>query len=174
MSLARARGAQRLLRRPATRKYSSETPPHGSESHGHDAAPTTESFGRGFYITIAAVPLSILAYQLTSGEDSAFSNLLRRYADYRQTWEERNTLHTKMIEQAAFDRNLFQSGKANPHVPLRFQEIFNTGSPWNVPAGHGAANLDKLVAHYEKENREAEERQLKRAAANTQASRRNS
>lgn len=29
--------------------------------------------------------------------------------------------------------------------------IFNTGSPWNVPAGHGSTNLDNLIAKYEKE-----------------------
>lgn len=29
--------------------------------------------------------------------------------------------------------------------------IFNTGSPYNVPAGH-TANLDELIAHYKKIN----------------------
>lgn len=29
--------------------------------------------------------------------------------------------------------------------------IFNTGSPYNVPAGH-SANLDELIAHYERQN----------------------
>ena len=36
------------------------------------------------------------------------------------------------------------------------------GSPFNVPAGQGGINLDKVVAHYEKINADAEE---KRAAA---------
>lgn len=31
--------------------------------------------------------------------------------------------------------------------------VFNTGSPYNVPAGHGA-NLDGLIAHYKKKNAE--------------------
>lgn len=39
--------------------------------------------------------------------------------------------------------------------------IFNTGSPWNVPAGQGGANLDKLIAHYEKKNYDEEERKLR-------------
>jgi hypothetical protein len=43
--------------------------------------------------------------------------------------------------------------------------IFNTGSPYNVPAGQGGANLDKLVAHYKKEDTDAEERRAKKAAA---------
>lgn len=29
--------------------------------------------------------------------------------------------------------------------------IVNTGSPWNVPAGHGSANIDGLIAKYQKE-----------------------
>ncbi len=36
------------------------------------------------------------------------------------------------------------------------------GSPYNVPAGQGGINLDKVVAHYQKINFDAEE---KRAAA---------
>lgn len=32
--------------------------------------------------------------------------------------------------------------------------IFNTGSPFNVPAGH-TVNLDKVIAHYHKENENA-------------------
>jgi hypothetical protein len=31
--------------------------------------------------------------------------------------------------------------------------VFNTGSPYNVPAGH-TANLSAVIAHYEAKNRE--------------------
>ena len=37
--------------------------------------------------------------------------------------------------------------------------IFNTGSPYNIPAGH-SADLRALKAHYEKKNVEAEERRM--------------
>ena len=36
----------------------------------------------------------------------------------------------------------------------------NQGSPWNVHAGHGSANIDKVIAKYEKENFEEHERKL--------------
>jgi len=36
--------------------------------------------------------------------------------------------------------------------------IFNTGSPYNVVAGQGTRGMDALVAHYEKENRNEDER----------------
>jgi len=84
-----------------------------------------------------------------------------------------------MLEQAAFDRHLFQSTAGSKHVNLRFPEygffigilkfgqgdyadsgtrIFNTGSPFNVVAGQGPRNIDQLVAHYEKLNADEEEK----------------
>lgn len=47
---------------------------------------------------------------------------------------------------------------------LTGNRVFNTGSPWNVPAGHGARNMDQLVAHYEKKNADAEDAKLKTLA----------
>ena len=39
--------------------------------------------------------------------------------------------------------------------------IFNTGSPYNIPAGH-STDLGALRAHYEKKNVEAEEERIVR------------
>ena len=39
--------------------------------------------------------------------------------------------------------------------------IFNTGSPYNIPAGH-SADLGALKAHYEKKNVEAEDKRMVR------------
>ena len=44
---------------------------------------------------------------------------------------------------------------------LRNHRIFNTGSPYNVPAGQGGANLDALIAHYKKKNAEHDAAKLK-------------
>lgn len=41
--------------------------------------------------------------------------------------------------------------------------VFNTGSPYNVAAGQGPRNMDVLVQHYQKKNREAEQRQIEDA-----------
>lgn len=38
---------------------------------------------------------------------------------------------------------------------------FNTGSPYNVPAGH-SANLDVLIAHYQQRNRDTEEKKIRK------------
>jgi len=39
------------------------------------------------------------------------------------------------------------------------------GSPHNVPAGQGGINLEKVVAHYQKLNSEAEEKKAAALAA---------
>ena len=42
--------------------------------------------------------------------------------------------------------------------------IFNTGSPYNVPAG-STVNLDELKAHYQQKNLEAEKKRMARLVA---------
>ena len=37
---------------------------------------------------------------------------------------------------------------------------FNTGSPWNVPAGHGRVNIDQVIEKYERESYEEQEKKL--------------
>ena len=43
---------------------------------------------------------------------------------------------------------------------------FNFGSPWNVPAGHGSANVDHVIAKYEKEAFEDNERKMQQVREN--------
>jgi hypothetical protein len=123
----------------------------------------------GFYIILGVIPASIAIYTLSrpdrDGNFTGITTLMKKYSDMQEHWTERNTLHTKALEDAAFQRNLFQSEKGTMHVDLRFPEIFNTGSPYNVPAGHRARNLEELVAHYEKKNADEDERRLKASAA---------
>ncbi|KAI9657643.1 MAG: hypothetical protein M1821_002819 [Bathelium mastoideum] len=85
---------------------------------------------------------------------------MEQYNEWQQLWVDRNDRHTKMMEQAAFDRNLYFNSKPTKHVELKYPEQVNQGSPWNVPAGHGSANMDTLIAHYQKKNFEENERKL--------------
>lgn len=48
--------------------------------------------------------------------------MITYYSNLQQKWLQRNTTHTVMIEQAAFDRNLFQSTPASEHIDLKFPE----------------------------------------------------
>ncbi|KAL8990601.1 MAG: hypothetical protein Q9177_000773 [Variospora cf. flavescens] len=134
---------------------------HEPTHHGHHPEPVNESLGRGFYFVVAALPLSFAIYKFSrssdgSGAQSAqpwFTRMLRAYDTWSNRWAVRNSLHTKAIEQAAHDRNLFHNTEPSPLIELKFPEIFNTGSPHNIPAGHGA-DLNALIAHYHQKNRE--------------------
>ncbi|MCJ1426963.1 hypothetical protein MMC29_004866 [Sticta canariensis] len=145
----------------------------GATHHSPHPEPANEYLGRGFYITIIALPLSLAFYKFSVSSDNgtadsvkpALTRLISYYSDWDERWAQRNALYTSMCEQAARDRNLFQSTPATQHIDLRFPEIFNTGSPFNVPAGH-SANLDELIAHYKRQNALVDEaREAKRRAA---------
>ena len=44
--------------------------------------------------------------------------------------------------------------------------MFNTGSPWNVPAGNGNINIDKVIAKYEKESFDEQKKRLQQLQEN--------
>jgi hypothetical protein len=50
------------------------------------------------------------------------SKIIDSYSYYTNKWAARNALHTAMVEQAAFDRNLFYNSKTSTHVDLKFPE----------------------------------------------------
>lgn len=144
------------------------------------------SLQRSFYILIFGIlPGSVLLYNFSRNPYNPITALLAKYSDYKDTWEQRNTLHTRMVEQAGHDRNLFLNTPDRGYQDLTFPEygssvtcvcsinsgnnrlmkwlrVFNVGSQIAVPAGHGSANLDKLIAHYkEKAFTEEEEKMQK-------------
>ncbi|KAH8674580.1 hypothetical protein BGZ60DRAFT_404332 [Tricladium varicosporioides] len=144
---------------------------HGSTEHAgheHHAPPQAESLGAGFFVCLAAVPLSIGVYTISrpdvDGKAASFSRFIDGYSYYQDKWAASNNLHTAAIEQAAYYKNLDRSATGTKHVDLRFPEIFNTGSPYNVVAGQGARGLDEMVAHYQKLNADEVERKAKIAA----------
>ncbi|KAL6720735.1 hypothetical protein ACLMJK_002660 [Lecanora helva] len=144
---------------------------HGRTHHNHHPEPVNENLGRGFYISLAALALSFALYKFSrsSSSDPASAGdpntqpLLTRAMQYYNYFQDRyakiNATHTAALERAGEDRNLFQSAPWTHHVELKFPEIFNTGSPYNVPAGH-AADLTELKAHYERRNKEMEAKQM--------------
>jgi hypothetical protein len=79
---------------------------------------------RGFYVALALVPLSMVAYTFASSSDTP---VLTRIIDaYRSREEEvvrRNTLHQIACEQAALDRHLFHGEQGGMiGVDIRFPE----------------------------------------------------
>ncbi|KAL8397646.1 hypothetical protein RB594_004382 [Gaeumannomyces avenae] len=158
-SLARQ---SRALSLRQSRSYAS-----GGHGHGHSHQ-VEESMGMAFYATFGAVPVSAALYYAcqpgADGQPSSLTQAIDRLSDFRNDWETRNNWHTQAIEQAAHDKNLFYNVQRNTHVELKFPEIFQTGSPYNVPAGH-YGNMDKVVAHYKQQHLEEEERKAKKLAA---------
>ncbi|MCJ1470834.1 hypothetical protein MMC07_009481, partial [Pseudocyphellaria aurata] len=166
--------ATRRITSRQQRRYDSSHAASASETksahHTPHPSPVNESFSRGFYITVAGIPLSFVLYKYSVTFDDndktsqpALTRLIAYYSDLNAKWERRNTLHSDASAQAAFDRNLFQSTPASQHYELKFPDVFNTGSPYNVPAGHNA-NFDELIAHYKRQNAEMDKAARTRAA----------
>ncbi|KAI9171304.1 NADH-ubiquinone oxidoreductase [Paramyrothecium foliicola] len=149
----RACGAARQLQRSA-RTYA-------SDAHGHHKAPpVNESFSTGSLITVGAFFGSVLLYQFVpkDGQDSAFMNLLNKYQSKAADWEELNALHAKTLQQASFDRNLFENA-SNKHrfVDVAYPEAFTSHAPRNIQAGQ-LINLDHVVEHYRQQHVKEEDR----------------
>ncbi|RFU34314.1 hypothetical protein B7463_g1966, partial [Scytalidium lignicola] len=149
----------------ASKRYSSTA--HGHDSH--HSGPKDESLGTTFWLAIGLVPASVVIYSASrpskDGSQPALSRFIESYSSWKEQWLTRNTLHTNMIEQAAHDRILINTSPGSPTVNLKFPEVFNTGSPYNVVAGQGPRNMDGLIAHYKARNAEEEEKKLKAQAS---------
>ncbi|KAK0632521.1 hypothetical protein B0T14DRAFT_35139 [Immersiella caudata] len=142
---------------------------YASGSHGHHHEHTVEeSFGPGFYLAFAAIPVSVFVYQISrpakDGELTTIGKWLEKAADLSREWEEKNHNTTAAIQQAAKDKHLFYNVQKNPHIELSYPETFQHGSPYNVPAGH-YVNLDKVIAHYQKQHLDEEARKAQKLAS---------
>ncbi|ETI25821.1 hypothetical protein G647_02597 [Cladophialophora carrionii CBS 160.54] len=138
---------------------------HSGESAFHVAGGSgQEGFGKGFYFALATIPLFYVVYSVASSpNDNAITRLVQRYDAGREVQLRKDALHTTMMEQAAADRQLFAATPTNAAgPPLRNPEMFNFGSPWNVSAGHGTADLAALAKHYEEDHKKIEQERIAR------------
>ncbi|ERS95995.1 NADH:ubiquinone oxidoreductase 17.8kD subunit [Sporothrix schenckii 1099-18] len=165
---ARARPA-RLTAAPAVRFASTDS--HGDHHDHHEHhGPVDEPMGTAWYIAVGAIPLTYALYTLSrpgkDGEPTAIEAYLNKFSYLREQWETRGHLHTAAVEQAAHDKNLFYTVERSSNIDLRYPEVFQSSSPYNIPAGHNV-NLDKVVAHYREQHNKEVERQQAAAAART-------
>ncbi|EUC41705.1 hypothetical protein COCMIDRAFT_40162 [Bipolaris oryzae ATCC 44560] len=140
------------------------------EAHGHASPAVDEPMGWGFYGTIAVIPAGLALYSLsrTDGDDSKpyFTRLIAdATTGLHDKWTTQNDLHVRMIEQAGEDRVLFLNTKPQEHVEMKFPEIMNVGSPYNVPAG-SQVQMDKVIEKYKKLAYEDNERKLEKLRNN--------
>ncbi|KAJ5936388.1 hypothetical protein N7454_005023 [Penicillium verhagenii] len=149
-----AASSRQLLRSQPPRRFGS--------SHAH-AEPVNESFGPSFYVTIGSFASAFLIYHVSKSTDSEnwISGLITKYTPSAEVAEQRNAIHTALLEKAAEDRHLLQSQGPREAYELMQPDMMNTGSPWNVSPG-SQANLSKVVAHYEQRNKEIDASRIAR------------
>ncbi|KAF5713466.1 nadh-ubiquinone oxidoreductase kda subunit [Fusarium mundagurra] len=155
----RAAGVARQLQRTA-RAYA-------SDAHAHHKAPeVNESFSTGSLLAVGGFFGSVLVYQFVpqEGEQSSILSLIDKYTSRGKDWEDINALHTKAMEQAGYDRNLFENG-GNKHrfVDVAYPEAMTSYAPRNNVAGH-LANMDYVVEHYRQKHIQEEERKAAKLA----------
>ncbi|KAF2028108.1 hypothetical protein EK21DRAFT_90931 [Setomelanomma holmii] len=136
---------------------------HDEAAHGHGHAPVNEPMGVGFWGTIAVIPIGWALYYVSrDSSDNAqpvLTRMINGYTETSEKWSKRNDLHVRMIEQAGEDRVLFMNTKPQEYVDMKFPEIMNVGSPYNVPAG-SQNNMEKVIEKYKKLAYEENERKL--------------
>ncbi|OQE32861.1 hypothetical protein PENFLA_c001G02425 [Penicillium flavigenum] len=128
--------------------------------------PVNEGFGRSFYVTCGSIASAYLLYRVSqsnekSGEPSWISGLISKWAPSQEVFEQRNAIHTAMMEKAATDRHLLGSQGPPEAFALRQPDMMNAGSPYNVSPG-SQADLSHVVAHYQRKNQEIEESRVAR------------
>ncbi|KAL6159414.1 hypothetical protein ACJQWK_05752 [Exserohilum turcicum] len=170
---------QSLRRTAATAARASRTPlsrqsrryAHDeAHAHGHATPAVDEPIGYGFWMTIGVIPAGLALYSISrnNGDNSEpyFTRMIASAtAGMHEKWTSQNDLHVRMIEQAGEDRVLFLNTKPQEHVEMKFPEIMNVGSPYNVPAG-SQVQLDKVIEKYKKLAYEDNERKLEKLRNN--------
>ncbi|KAJ5178035.1 uncharacterized protein N7500_000734 [Penicillium coprophilum] len=129
-------------------------------------APVNEGFGRSFYVTCGSIASAFLLYHVSksneeSGSASWISNLITKWSPSQEVFEQRNAIHTAMMEKAASDRHLLGSQGPPEAFDLRQPDMMNAGSPYNVSPG-SQADLSHVVAHYQRKNQQIEESRVAR------------
>lgn len=83
-------------------------------------------FGKGFYITIAAVVGLTSLYKfeqsISWANGNPLSTMIAYYGDFGKEWEDRNSRHADMIQRAAANRSLFEDSRSSGTVNLKFPE----------------------------------------------------
>lgn len=73
-------------------------------------------------MTLALIPTAYICYNIATSNENFISRSVKAYGDLREEWTQRNTRHTKMVEQAGHDRNLFSNSAMPNHIELGYPE----------------------------------------------------
>ncbi|KAJ5884040.1 uncharacterized protein N7473_010926 [Penicillium subrubescens] len=136
-------------------------PPRRFGSHSAHSEPVNEGFGRSFYVTAGSIASAYILYRISSASqesdsESFIAGLVNKFSTPQEVLEQRNAIHTALLEKAAEDRHLLQSQGPREFIELKQPDMFNARPPYNVSPG-SQADLSAVVAHYERQNRDIEE-----------------
>ncbi|KAJ5147666.1 uncharacterized protein N7443_000745 [Penicillium atrosanguineum] len=144
----------------SSRRLAAQQPPRRFGSHSAHAEPVNEGIGRSFYVTVGSIASAYILYRISqstqdSGSESWISGLISKFTPSEKDFEQRNAIHTALMEKAAADRHLLHSQGPRESYDLRTPEMLNSRFPYNVAPG-SQADLSKVKAYYERQNAEIE------------------
>ncbi|KAJ5677398.1 uncharacterized protein N7477_003031 [Penicillium maclennaniae] len=144
----------------SSRRVAAQQPPRRFGSHSAHAEPVNEGIGRSFYVTVGSIASAYILYRISkstedSGSESWVSGLISKFTPSEKDFEQRNAIHTALMEKAAADRHLLHSQGPRESYELRMPEMLNSRFPYNVAPG-SQADLSKVKAYYERQNAEIE------------------
>ena len=75
---------------------------------------------------MAGLPLGCLLWYIAqpgkNGETPAITRWINSYHNWNDVWEERGTLHSQAVQQAAHDRQLFMAAPRSTYHEPRYPE----------------------------------------------------
>lgn len=85
-------------------------------------------------MTVGSFASAFLLYQFTKNQESGswISGLISKYTTSEQVLEQRNAIHTAMLEKAAEDRHLLQSQGPREAYELMQPEYVTHSSPHDL------------------------------------------
>ncbi|KAJ8104949.1 hypothetical protein OPT61_g10475 [Boeremia exigua] len=107
---------------------------------------------RGFFWATIWIPAGLAVAYISKDADQEqpfLTRMMNKYAEAEEKRIKKSDIHIRMIEQAGEDRVLFANAKPYEYVDMRFPEIMNNGSPYNVPAG-SQVPMTAVIEKYKK------------------------
>lgn len=83
---------------------------------------------RSFYVTVGSIASAYILYRIgsqDSASESWISGLISKFTPLEKDFEQRNAIHTALMEKAAADRHLLQSQGPSESYDLRTPEYVN-------------------------------------------------
>jgi hypothetical protein len=82
---------------------------------------------RSFYVTAGSIASAYILYRISaasqeSGSESFIASLVNKYSTPQEILEQRNAIHTALLEKAAEDRHLLQSQGPREFIELKQPE----------------------------------------------------